>query len=497
MSKFKNLNGNPFSQFSAEEELDFLKEIYYKPHYYDELKTNATNGSTRILIGQRGQGKSATIHFLFEDLKDNNTLPLLISRYDGVPLTSNEPYFLYLIMRTLTNGIAKHLFEEKKARKKLSSIQKKRLSFFVELFYDPEISEEYIEEAKVIKNKKRLNKFILFFNSNLKLINKIADGLVKMTSDIVRKSIGLNVPDADISDVAHEYFSSIKMSEIRSINMDEIASIDKGKLTQMLKQLIEIANSIGYQSVVIFFDQMDEFKQVSTDVNKVADFIVDILSDIELLYTRHLSIIFSLWSEVKRKLNNRIRFDKFKNIDIEWRQEELARIVDKRLLYYSIDKSQPVTLESLIPDDNNKRLVLDLADKSPRSLIRLLNDLYNSDVDANESLSFSPNAFTKGIMDFCVNFDYESMQPSKVDNKQNYYSWLEKVLSCKKASISADDIVSEFSVNNKTAAKHIAELEKLGIVEKTLYLNDKGNPFYDVKDPRLRFLISRGIMKLK
>ena len=104
-----------------------------------------------------------------------------------------------------------------------------------------------------------------------------------MTSDVVRNSIGLNASESDVSDVAHEYFGTISMDEINSKSMDEVASIDKGKLSQMLKQLIEIANASGYQSIVIFFDQMDEFKEVSTDINRVADFIADILSDIELL----------------------------------------------------------------------------------------------------------------------------------------------------------------------------------------------------------------------
>ena len=71
-----NINGNPFLQRSAEDELDFLEEIYYKPVYYDELIDNAINGASRMLVGQRGLGKSATIHFLFKELKQNRTLPL-------------------------------------------------------------------------------------------------------------------------------------------------------------------------------------------------------------------------------------------------------------------------------------------------------------------------------------------------------------------------------------------------------------------------------------
>lgn len=152
-----NINGNPFLQRSAEDELDFLEEIYYKPVYYDELIDNAINGASRMLVGQRGLGKSATIHFLFKELKQNQTLPLLITRYDDIPLNNNEPYFLYKIMQSLCNGIAHYLFVNKKARKKLSKYQKEQLAFFIELFFDPQTSEEYVTSAKEIKQKQRWN----------------------------------------------------------------------------------------------------------------------------------------------------------------------------------------------------------------------------------------------------------------------------------------------------------------------------------------------------
>ena len=63
--------------------------------------------------------------------------------------------------------------------------------------------------------------------------------------------------------------------------------------------MLEIANQIGFDSVVILFDKIDEFKDVNSDVDKVANFARDILQDTELLYTKNLSIVFSLWSERK------------------------------------------------------------------------------------------------------------------------------------------------------------------------------------------------------
>lgn len=59
--------------------------MYYKPAYYDDLVVNAINGTSVMLVGQRGWSKSATIYFLFKELKQNQALPLLITRHDEIP----------------------------------------------------------------------------------------------------------------------------------------------------------------------------------------------------------------------------------------------------------------------------------------------------------------------------------------------------------------------------------------------------------------------------
>ena len=60
MSRINNISNHPFAQYSAEEESD-IEAIYYKQQYYQELLDLTKNGVSRFILGQRGQGKSATI----------------------------------------------------------------------------------------------------------------------------------------------------------------------------------------------------------------------------------------------------------------------------------------------------------------------------------------------------------------------------------------------------------------------------------------------------
>lgn len=435
---------------------------------------------------------------LFEDLKANGTLPLLITRYEGIPLSNNKGYFLYKIVQALTKKLAEHLYRNRKVVKLLSKEQRGHLSYLVEMFYDEEIADDYLKQAHVIKAKKRNNWFRRLFNSNLKLINGVVNGAIKITSSVVRQSMGL--PESDEATTNTAIFEEIPINEINSLSMKEVVDKGNDKLLSMLKLLVNIAISLRYESIVVLFDKIDEFADINADITKVAEFTLQILTDTDLLYTNKLSIVFSLWSEVKRTLNNRgVRFDKFQDIDISWRDEELENIIDKRLYYYSLNKTVPVTLKSLIPFDNDRKTILSLAGGSPRALISLMSRLYDEEMGNNavngDVISFSSTTISKGLVEFCRRFDYESLQPSKVSDKNNYYNWLNKVLLMKKPYFTISEICSVFNLKTTTARTYISQMEKLGIISPDASGGD--DTIYRTVDPRICYLMSRGISNLR
>lgn len=496
MSRIYNIEKSPFAKYSAEEEQEIIDEIYYEPKYYNELLELLSSGVSRFILGKRGQGKSATIYKLFNDLSKNHTLPLLITRYDGIPLTKNENFLLYRIMQAMTIGIAKHLFENKKAKKKLTNLQEEKLSFFIELFYEEHCSSIFIESAKIIKKKKNQNFWSRIFNRNiLGILNTIINGTVNISSSFIKNSIGLEDGNKEI--IYKEYIKEIKPQEISKLTILEVSNWDRGKLLKMLNFLTETAKSLDYESIVILFDQIDEFQEINSDVEKVTDFAIEILSDTDLLYSEKLSIVFSLWSEVKRSLNRRgIRFDKFKEIDIRWRIDELEPLINHRLKFFSIDKSNPVTLKSLVPDINDRQTIVELSDHSPRALIRLLGEIYNEDYKERNITSFSTNAISKGLITFCSKFDYESQQPSKIGKRSDLINWIERALRIRKHSFTLADVNKTFSIKANISIKHIEEMIKLNIIEESYEKTNEGFTIYNIVDPKIKFLISRGILKL-
>lgn len=105
---------------------------------------------------------------------------------------------------------------------------KKRLSYLVEMFYDDEIAEDYLKQAKVIKTKKRNIGLSKFFNKNLKLINGVVSGAIKVTSSVVRQSMGLPENDDVITTIP--IFEEIPINEINIWGIERSGFFnDRGK----------------------------------------------------------------------------------------------------------------------------------------------------------------------------------------------------------------------------------------------------------------------------
>lgn len=496
MKSIKNINKNPFAQYSAEEELDALKDYYYEQQYYQELIDLAKEGVSRFILGQRGLGKSATIYHLFDDLQRNKILPVLITRYDRIPENNNENYFLYSIIQGITFGIAKELYVNKKLRKKLSKSQKTEIAILIEAFYDQQHADDFLKYSSGITTKRRKNTIKKIWNIFLKkTINSIISAGVQVSAQLIQSYAGV-APDFSI--IGHEYFEGFKIEEFKNISREEIVSWPTERLIKIIHNLQSISESLGHESIVILFDKIDEVKNISTDISKVADFIFDLLSDTDLLYTNKLSIVMSLWSEIKKVLNQKgVRFDKFKEIDIRWRNDELSELINKRLSYFSIDKSKPVSFQTLLPNKDDQTKILKIADGSPRSLITLLSYILNEESETNDIVSFSNSAIYNGCLAYCKKFDYYSHQPVRTGKNSDITNWINKLLRMKLTSFSVRQYSDFFKVPNvKTAQRHINELIKYNLIKDSLYPASDGSTMYEVVDPRINYLIINGIVDL-
>lgn len=497
MAKLFNIEGSPFARTSAEDERSYLHEVFYKQQYYDELVDMAEASASRFILGQRGQGKSATLLHLFEDMKRMNLLPVLIDGYENFPLSKNENYFLYVMIQKLTFDLAEICLNDSKKKKKLNSTQEKQLALYIEIFYDPDVAAHCVEQASNIVSIRRWNKVRKFINKNLSFLNSIIGVGVKVGVDLI-KSAG-QWGNIDVSSFGGEYLCELELKSYRQLPMSVVTDWDTAKLKQMLWNLRDMALSMGYESVIIMFDKIDEVKDINGNIEKVTQFVSDFLTDTNLLYSEHMAIVMSIWSEIRRALSkNGIRFDKFRELDITWRNEELIKLIDKRLKYFSRDKTMALTLEKLVPDQIALDTILELADHSPRALMDLLSKILAEENRSETPIrQFSHEALSRGYMTYCKKFDYASAQPSRTGKGQDVVVWITRLLRLKLTRFKLDQYANYYSLKkNNTGAKHIETLIKYNLIKDSMLPIENDEPLYEVADPRIRYLISRGEQSL-
>jgi hypothetical protein len=134
---------NPFSKFSAEEEVEFHNEIFYEPTFYQTLLDDLKSGTSRFILGQRGHGKSSIIHKLKNDLEQSQVLTVIIDRFDDISLVDNKIELLNLILQEFVTKYVLFLNKNQCYLKKLDEEDKDALCLLIKLFFQPLTKTEY------------------------------------------------------------------------------------------------------------------------------------------------------------------------------------------------------------------------------------------------------------------------------------------------------------------------------------------------------------------
>ncbi len=483
-------NKNPFSKFSAEEELDFLSQIFYPPLFYKTLLDDLKSGTSRFILGQRGHGKSSIIYELKSDLEKDKVLTIIIDRFDDIALTNNKIPLLNLILTEFVTKFVLFLDKNKYILKKLDTEDKESLGLLIKLFFKPLTRVEYENRYENIKKVKVKNFFIRLFNGFIKPTNSIINTGVMITSKIISESIGLG--DVNIRDFT-EFIGEIEEPNIDASNAELQLTTNKRHLKELLNRINSIAQKSYFNSSVILFDKVDEFQELNHDVNKIAAFTKDILTDTELLLQNDIAIAFSLWTEVKPILSKTVRFDKFKEIDISWKKSDMVPLIDKRVRYFTSDKKK---FNDLFKNKNDIDEIIEISNHSPRDLISCMSDIYDIQTSNSDIKYFDSNSVSKGLIKFAKRYDYLSLYPSRTGKNKDVISMINLILRTKRISFTIRELSAVFNQKTNWCVRKIELMIKYRLINEDDKLGPKGERIFNVLDPKIKHLIKRNINSL-
>lgn len=487
-------SSNPFSRFSAEEEKEYLTSIYIKPRYYNTLRDDLSKGTSRFIFGQRGSGKSALIIELEKELFLKNSFPIIIDNYDNVPLKQNDGHLVLLVIQNLSQKFIIYLAKNPFLLNNLERVDKEKLSLIIKDFYKTTSRREFENVFNKVTRYKSRNFIKNIYNYLLnKPLNLLLSAGMEIGSDLVRKTLGLPTVNSD-------NFYKAYLPELKLENIPQEAKIENflksyKLLKDILLDLVEIVRKTGFISVVIFFDKIDEFKKLEGKIENIVDFTEEILKDTNLLYFDNLSIVFSIWTEIKYELNARgVRFDKFKPVDITWTDTDIKEILNNRLNHFA--KKKPYSVNNLIINSDQINSLISLAYNSPRDLIRILSTIYDEQENIdNQVKTFSSEIVEKGIIKFCTSYDFYSIFPSKRGTKEDIISIINRILKVNKIIFKGTDLAAVFKFKSQSANSYVKIMKAYGLI-KDIDETVVGPREFEVIDPKIRLMITKKIMKL-
>lgn len=487
--KFKR---NPFSTFSAEQERKFLDDVFIYPNNYNSLRSDIIENRSRFIIGARGIGKTALIYKLKLELEAKNVFAVLIDDFEGLPIKNNKRHFLKLMITETIKLFCATLSKNPTLLKNLNKNDKEKLSFIIAEFFKSLSIREYEEYYNKATHYKSRNFFKNIYNNLFhKPINLLIGGGLELASDFVRKSFGL--PDTNTSGLYKNYLPEIELETIEKSDNPSVFLEDAKAVKMIWLDLANLINKSGFKTTTVLFDRADEYVALGQGIDSITTFLKELLTDTTILLSENYSIVIGLWDATKADFDQLgVRFDKIKPFNINWSDKKLKEILSKRIQHFS---NQKVTLEDIFSESDINKLI-ELSDNSPRYLFRQLSVIYdtqnNIDSEAN---GISKQAIQEGQLNYCRDFEFYAVFPSKKGSKEDILVNVNRILKIGSEEIKTKDYINVAKVSTPTAINYIKIVQNYGLVT---YIGEteNGAKTYQVQNPVIKFLIRNGVKEI-
>ncbi|KMW56394.1 hypothetical protein AIOL_001346 [Candidatus Rhodobacter oscarellae] len=483
-------DSSPFEQYVAENEPDIL-DYAVVPPYFEVAKKRALTPSTHLLFGARGGGKSATRLATERELwklhADGVNVPLAVPYIDfsrvlergTVNKISSDDLLKELSFRVIETLLL-WISDQDSAEDIVELLVPEELNLMVVLvqaFYlrVPEANRR-VSQAQAMA--------ILRQNWKSRTANWIQKKWSAITEIVSEVASGLSEKHADTE--------SMKSQVAEMFN--ENGAIISG--TALLAKLVEVARVFGFSGVSVFVDKVDEHPVTQNSPESSARLIFPLLSHVQLMEVEGLGWQFFLWDRVKAIFADgelSVRLDKLAHSEVSWTVEFLRKMIDSRVSFFSskclssfseLGADETVTHEKIGE-------IIDLAVKSPRETIRLLDTVvreFDSKYSAQEGHRYLEAEDLENGMDKYVSDVIWSVYDKEV---------LSQILRLNKSTFINKEVQAAFKISAPGATNRIVKWQDAGAISQSGKREAEGgvggkpSNEYSIADPRIVRLMER------
>ncbi|WP_428524627.1 P-loop ATPase, Sll1717 family [Roseibium sp.] len=473
----------PFNSFTAEMEKERQAELFVPTKLYSPFYEAFEAGNTIILSGDRGTGKTSIIYDFIRRATEDSLI-CQIDDFSDLDKDYSEADFYRFITSVFVNSFFENLKDLRVANGNLSEEEKILLTYYYVNFASDAtrgLVKRTASQIQVSSFKRTLGKLYNFIRNPLNIATNFG---VSILADVVARSAGASGISAKVS----EYFPEIEAG----VETDLPKSEDT---LEALRRFAKIARKAGFKRITLMIDKVDEDSRLENAAEEIASFIEPILTNNKFLLDENFQIIISVWIVPLNFIRERVRTQKIYSPEVRWEDDDLMRAFDRRVEVFSNQGAKPfeeVFSEDVCDDTKNK--ILALSNRNPRDLWHLMNSILRAQYNINaDAARICDEAVQQGMTKFVKTFNFYEYYPRKANaraNTMDVYSYIRHLLKLDDTVFTRNQLNEKAGTGSSTQ-NYTVGMENLGLITKDT--SEKGELFYTIRDPKVRFAIDNDI----
>jgi hypothetical protein len=378
---------DPFAKTNADEE-ERLNNYFIPPPFFNAVLGTPNTPKSALVFAPRGGGKTALKRKIEIEGADGDFLCVTYNAFDVSNIKLNNvtaAYHLTNIVRLVL--VAVITAAAVRGVTELSSEDRHLLYLLTKI---------HLSKISTTELKGAIGAVQTFPDQAKELWNKFAGPLAIVINALLEK-IGLG------------------SAELKKF---ESQKGDVGSLTEQLRVLSRLSAQLGFPSIYVLIDKIDE-TPITNGAANAFQFIAPIITDLQLLELQGYAFKCFLWDRLLDDYQKVARPDRVKYYVLQWSDEQLRKMLSERLRAYSagkISSLQQISQESGLDLD---QIVTRFAQGSPRTVIRICKEIVDQQSEIDPSSGrISAAAIIKGFDQIAGNVSAEAYPEGMIRDLQ-------------------------------------------------------------------------------
>ena len=204
---------------------------------------------------------------------------------------------------------------------------------------------------------------------------------------------------------AQEFADPVSQFRISAVIKEQGADLPWNRMSplEILEVFAALVVQMERESIYVLVDRIDEVAETSRDPDAAIALLRPLVAEQSLLEMKNVAFKFFLPSEVGERLRESvmIRADRVLWHTVTWDRESLKTMVQTRLRHYSEDRV-PGLEDLCVPEVRYTIMdrLINASEGSPRTLLRLCNELVHHHVATSDDLLIGSSDITSTLYDF-------------------------------------------------------------------------------------------------